>query len=44
MSELETLFSTALANSADKSGGKSGGRKSLGLKPEKVHLVIGSFV
>ncbi|CAN6477401.1 unnamed protein product [Victoria cruziana] len=39
MSELETLFSTALANSADKSGGKSGGRKSLGLKPEKVHLI-----
>lgn len=36
MSELESLFSAAVPN---RSADKSGGRSSLGQKPEKVHLI-----
>ncbi|KAF6171761.1 hypothetical protein GIB67_007282 [Kingdonia uniflora] len=40
VSELETLFSTAVQKTVDSSDGKSGGRrKSVGSKPEKIHLI-----
>lgn len=42
MSELESLFSATVPKPAD--SGKAGGRrKSVGSKPDKVHLVIQSF-
>ena len=40
MSELERLFSAVVPKLDDMSGDKAGGRrKSVGSKPEKVHLV-----
>lgn len=42
VSELESLFSATVPKPAD--SGKAGGRrKSVGSKPDKVHLVIQSF-
>lgn len=41
VSELETLFSATVPNSANSLGGKSGGRrKSVGSKADRVNLVI----
>ncbi|OVA13407.1 Tensin phosphatase [Macleaya cordata] len=40
VSEIESLFSTAVPTKADGKGGKSGGRRnSTGSKPDKVHLI-----
>lgn len=39
VSELETLFSANVPKPTDSSGKPGGRRKSVGAKPDKVHLV-----